>query len=201
MKKYFIIDFICAIPYYSIIKLVALKNNKTLTNTITCSKYYNHEINDIYQILELLKLIKMIKCVSKENIVTNMIMNNLNQITFFESWSFLLNSIFMAVLVLHLTACVHIFISCTTFPNWIVYQNLHTSHFIYIYLTSIYFLITTVTSVGYGDITGNSINEFIFQIFLLIIGIIAYSWLISEISNYVKENNQQYELFNQKLAI
>ena len=70
-----------------------------------------------------------------------------------------------------------------------------------IYLSSIYFLITTVTSVGYGDITGHSITEFVFQIFLLIIGIIAYSWLVSSLSNYVKENNQQNEIFNQKLAI
>ena len=201
MKNYFIIDFICAIPYYSIIKLVAFKNHKNVINPITCSKYYNHEINDVYQIIELLKLLKMLKCISSENIVTNIIMNNLNQISFFETWSFLLSSVFMTVLVLHLTACVHIFISCTAFPNWIVYKNLHTSPFITIYLTSIYFLITTVTSVGYGDITGNSINEFIFQIFLLIIGIIAYSWLISAISNYVKENNQQNELFNQKIAI
>ena len=183
MKNYFIIDFISAIPYYSIIKLFAKENHKTLNNTISCSKYYNHEINDIYQILELLKLIKIIKCISKENIITNIIMNRLNRIPFFESRSILLNSIFMAILVLNLTACVHIFISCTTFPNWIVYKNLDTSPFIIIYFTSIYFLITTVTSVGYGDITGNSINEFIFQIILLIIGVIAYSWLISAISN------------------
>ena len=201
MKNYFIIDFISAIPYYSIIKLIAKENHKTLNNTISCSKYYNHEINDIYQILELLKLIKMIKCISKENKVTNIITNKLNRIPFIESRSILLNSIFMAILILNLTACVHIFISCTAFPNWIIYKNLDTSPFIIIYFTSIYFLITTVTSVGYGDITGNSINEFIFQIILLIIGIIAYSWLISAISNYVKEKNEQNDLFNQKIAI
>ena len=201
LKKYFIIDFICAIPFYSIIKVVTFKKHKTLITPISCSKYYNHEINDVYQIIELLKLLKMLKCISNENIIANIIINNLNQIAFFETWSFLLSNIFMTILVLHLTACVHIFISCTAFPNWIVYKNLQTSPFITIYLTSIYFLITTVTSVGYGDITGNSINEFIFQIFLLIIGIIAYSWLISAISNYVKENNQQNELFNQKIAI
>ena len=105
------------------------------------------------------------------------------------------------MLILHLTACVHIFISCTAFPNWIIYKNLNESHFINIYLSSIYFLITTVTSVGYGDIIGNSFIEIIFQIILLLIGIVAYSWLISSLSNYVQENNKQNELFNQKLSI
>ena len=58
-----------------------------------------------------------------------------------------------------------------------------------------------LTTVGYGDITCCSFRERIFQVFLLIIGIIAYSWLISSLSNYVKENNQQNEIFNQKLSI
>ena len=201
MKTYFIIDLISAIPYYTIINITSSKNQKTLVKTIKCSKYYNHEINDIYQIIELLKLIKLVKCISNQNIISSYINNILNKISFFETWSFLLNTAFLSLMVLHLTACIHIFISSTAFPNWIVYKNLDTSNFITIYLSSIYFLITTVTSVGYGDITGNSITEFIFQIFLLIIGIIAYSWLISSISNYVKENNQQNEVFNQKIDI
>ena len=70
-----------------------------------------------------------------------------------------------------------------------------------VYLSSIYFLITTVTSVGYGDITGNSFTEFCFQIFILLVGIIAYSWLISSLSNYVKENNSQNEIFRKKISM
>ena len=201
LKEFFIIDFISGIPYYSIIKIISFKNHESLIIPINCSKYYNHEINDIYQIIELLKLFKLIKCISNKNIITNFIINYLNQFAFFETWLFLLSSSFVTLLILHLTACLHIFVSSTAFPNWIIYKNLDTSNFMKIYLSSIYFLITTVTSVGYGDITGNSITEYIFQIFLLIIGIIAYSWLISSISNYVKEKNQQNEVFNQKLAI
>ena len=201
LKGYFIIDFISAIPYYSIIKLSAYKNNYKLNVSLTCSKYYNHEINDIYQVIELLKIIKLIKYFTDNNIIINLLINALNQFTFFESWSFLLYNVFISLLILHLTACTHIFVSSTAFPNWIIYKNLNESPFISVYLSSIYFLITTVTSVGYGDIIGNSFNEIIFQIILLLIGIIAYSWLISSLSNYVKENNQQNEIFNQKVSI
>jgi hypothetical protein len=148
-----------------------------------------------------LKIIKLIKYFTDNNILINFILNSLNHITFFESWSFLLSNIFVSLLILHLTACVHIFISSTSFPNWIIYKNLGESPLIDVYLNSIYFLITTVTTVGYGDIIGNSFNEIIFQIILLLIGIIAYSWLISSLSNYVQENNKQKEIFNQKLSI
>ena len=201
IKGYFIIDLISAIPYYSIIKLIAFNNHRNMIMPVKCTKYFDHKINDRYQMIELLKLIKLMKCISNNNIVANYIINELNQIIFFENWSFLLSNIFIFLLVLNLTACLHIFISSTAFPNWIIYKNLQNSSFISVYLSSIYFLITTVTSVGYGDIIGNSFTEIIFQIFLLMIGIIAYSWLISSLSNYVKENNKQNEIFNQKLDI
>ena len=200
-KGYFFIDFISSIPYYSILKLISYSNHRNMLLPVKCTKYYNHEIHDRYQILDLFKLVKLMKCISNNNIISNYILNNLNQIKFFEDWSFLISNIIMSLLILHLTACLHIFISSTAYPNWIIYKELDTSPFITIYLSSIYFLITTVTSVGYGDIIGSTFTEIIFQIFLLIVGIIAYSWLISSISNYVKENNKQSEIFNQKLGI
>ena len=201
LKGYFIMDFISAIPYYSIIKLIAFNRYRKYGINPSCSEYYNHQINDSFQILELLKLIKVIKCASKSNIVTNYITNTLNAVTFFENWSYLIFNICLFFLLLHLTACIHIFISCTTMPNWIILNDFNMSSFPTIYLASIYFLITTVTSVGYGDITGNTFTEFCFQIVILLVGIIAYSWLISSLSNYVKENNQQNEIFSKKLSI
>ena len=201
IKGYFIIDLICAIPYYSIIKIIAYKNHKNMIMPVSCTKYYNHVINDKYQWLKLIKLLKLIKCISNDNIISNYISQELNEIPFFENWSFLLSNISIFLLVLHLTACLHIFVSSTTFPNWIIQKELQTSPFIKVYLSSVYFLITTVTSVGYGDIIGSSFTEIIFQIFLLMVGIIAYSWLISSLSNYVQENNKQSEAFNQKISL
>ena len=53
------------------------------------------------------------------------------------------------------------------------------NHIYNIYLLSIYFVIVTITTVGYGDITGQTLPEILFQIFLLIIGTIDYSFAIS----------------------
>ena len=202
LKKYFFVDLISAIPYYSIIKFIALNRFLKYGATIGCSKYYNHKINDRFQILELLKLIKIFKCLSRRNnITTNYILNKLSDYTFFENWSFLIFNTCLFFLLLHLAACIHIFISCTTFPNWIVINNLDFSSFPLIYLNSIYFLLATVTTVGYGDIIGNSVTEYCFQIIILLVGIIAYSWLISSISNYIKEINKENETFDKKICI
>ena len=89
IKGYFIIDLISAIPYYSIIKIIAYLNQKNLIMPIKCTKYYNHVINDRYQMIELIKLVKLIKCFSHNNIFSNYIIGELNEFSFFEDWSFL----------------------------------------------------------------------------------------------------------------
>ena len=201
IKKFFIVDLISAIPYYTIIKFIALNRYLKYGITKTCSYYYNHQINDYFQIFEILKLIKVFKCVSRTNVTTNYLSNILNSYTFFENWSHLIFNVCFFFLLLHLTACIHIFISSTSYPNWIILNNLNFSSLPTIYLTSVYFILTTVTSVGYGDIIGKTFTEFCFQIIILIFGLIAYSWLISSISNYVKENSKHNEIFTKKIGM
>jgi hypothetical protein len=46
-----------------------------------------------------------------------------------------------------------------------------------------------MTTVGYGDIQGDSFLEIIFRLILLAIGIIVYSWLISSISNSINKES------------
>ena len=45
-----------------------------------------------------------------------------------------------------------------------------------LYLTSFYFTITTIVTVGYGDITAVSMIEKIVSIFLMITGVVAFSF-------------------------
>ena len=58
-----------------------------------------------------------------------------------------------------------------------------------------------LTTVGYGDITCCSLHERIFQVFLLIIGIMAYSWIVSSFSNFVKKLNEKSNDFEKKKNI
>ena len=60
---------------------------------------------------------------------------------------------------------------------------------------------TTLTTVGYGDISVNSNHERIFQIILLIIGTISYSWVLTYISNYIKKNQEKYIVYEKKMNI
>ena len=65
-----------------------------------------------------------------------------------------------------------------------------------LYATSCYFTMTTITTVGYGDISGQSTVERVICIFLHLIGVLSYSFasgsLTSIIANYdqMNEKNQ-----------
>ena len=78
-----------------------------------------------------------------------------------------------------MTTCLFIFLGINVYPGWISKLNIQDESYLYIYLVSIYFVIVTITTVGYGDITGQNYQEIFFQSLLLIIGIISYSFIIS----------------------
>lgn len=52
-----------------------------------------------------------------------------------------------------------------------------------IYIASMYFVLTTFTTVGFGDISGVTVAERIYCIALSLIGAVAFSFAISSLSS------------------
>ena len=199
LNSWFFLDLICIIPVFSLIKIY-YNDLFNFENKSTC-RYFCQTDNLIF-LLTNLKCFKILKILSRnQNKFVSFMESWLTDMKFFNDWGNMIYQILLSFIFLHVTACIHIFVARNSYPNWILENNISEDSFDTIYLSSIYFLIATITSVGYGDISGYSNNEHIFQIFLLIIGIIAYSWLISSISNYVRENNKDLEYFLSKVKI
>ena len=51
------------------------------------------------------------------------------------------------------------------------------------YLASVYFTITTITTVGYGDVTISTKIEKIFCIFLMLVGVLAFSFVSGSLAS------------------
>jgi len=66
-----------------------------------------------------------------------------------------------------------------------------------LYAMSFYWTITTITTVGYGDISGNNTTEWIFCSVMMVIGVVGFSFangsLTSMISNYDSQNAELQE--------
>ena len=70
------------------------------------------------------------------------------------------------------------------------------------YLTSIYFTITTITTVGYGDISGGTFSEKIAAIVLMLLGVISFSVASASLSSiFASFDNDEEAVVKEKLQL
>ena len=63
-----------------------------------------------------------------------------------------------------------------------------------IYLAAIYWVITTFTTIGYGDIKGSNNTEYLFSCLIMLIGVGFFSYIIGNISSIIVQDDSITEL-------
>ena len=207
LKTWLLFDLISSIPIYTILKTFEGKciinniyNDIKLVNTGKHSHHYNINLNNMHYILLLIKVIKTLK-IFKKNITLDKIRKYFNEKNLINNWADVLLYLLFFISFLNFTACIFIFLGRNIFERWIFLNNLEEKSFIDIYITAIYYLVMTVTTIGYGDVIGKSIGEVIFQIIMVIAGTCIYSWIISSVSNYVKKMNERNTKYEEKVQV
>ena len=185
-------DFFQAFPVFSYICYLC-KNQKK----INCG---NYDLNNREMFLLLFCFVKQIKIFKIIDLKKNSIMYKLNEsiseIEILETIVNLVIKIFICIFCFYSFISIHIFIGRHSYPNWIIRNGFQNQSLSLLYLTSFYYLITTMTTVGYGDIVVATFSETIFQIIVLSVGITVYSWIVSNIGNYVKNESYASMQFN-----
>ena len=69
------------------------------------------------------------------------------------------------------------------------------------YLTSFYFIITTFSTVGYGDMSATNPIEKIFCIVIMCLGVTAFAAATSELTNLLQTYDQQNARLHEKVLI
>ena len=198
---WFFLDLIEAIPIFTLLN----QNMKKLTNismqSIDGNPYiFDFGLNNKYFILTLLKCLKIFKVLS-DNKMKNKIYEIFDKSAFLYEWKGVFSSVLISLNTFHFCNCVFIFIGKNEYPGWIIKNNLQDNNFIDIYIAAFYYLMTTLTTVGYGDITANFGLEKIYGIIILIVGTCAYSFILTYISNYIKKNNEKFIEYEKKMNI
>lgn len=190
LKGWFFFDLLSALPF----NIIYYYYCEHFPNLI-CHTYEKNNFIYYLVLLKCLKSIKIFKMAArKKNQLISRIIEDISENPSYEHVISLTTQILLVIFGFHILSCIHIFIGKYTYPGWIYsneFQNYSLSN---LYMISIYYLITTMTTVGYGDISSDSFIEIVFRIILLAVGVICYSWLISSISNGI--NKQSYASMN-----
>lgn len=68
-------------------------------------------------------------------------------------------------------------------------------------MVSVYYTITTMTTVGYGDISATNELERIFAIVIMILGQVAFSYGISALGQIITHMDQSTARFEERIMI
>ena len=151
----------------------------------------------LYRLVRLFKLFRILKIVKDRA----KILSYLNE---FLKIGLGLERLFFFVIVfiiaIHVIACLWVITSQmadlvygsddgkATYDTWMdSFQGL-TSYSLY--LTSVYFSVTTITTVGYGDITGSNTLERGISVVVMLIGVIAFSFATGALSSIMQNYDQ-----------
>ena len=136
----------------------------------------------IYKILRVVRLFKMIRllrsqaCISKIIGIFRLSSGILRLVKFF----------FTVLLVIHVIGCFWYYLAKLDdfgIETWVYRYNMIGLSNEQIYLNSIYYVIQTLATVGFGDIVPYSATERIFALFLMGVGVGFYSYMISNLSS------------------
>lgn len=156
----------------------------------------------IFRLLKLLKARKLIDFLSKFKdtnlkILSKKIQENLALV---RLCGFLLIVFFL----LHISACIWHFVARfedNEPETWITKAGLTDKSDSQRYLASLYFSITILTTVGYGDIKAITYQEKIFTVLWLFFGVGLYSFFISSINSLLTASSTRRATLNEKLLL
>lgn len=190
VQSWFIIDTISIIPFDL---LFVFGNFNRLARVARIGK--------LYKIIRMTRMVRMLKIVKERNKLVKYLNEILKIGVGFERLLFMM----LIFLVLqHVAACVWVFVARfdpTDKMNWIYQGGFQDYQDYQLYVCSFYFTVTTIVTVGFGDIHAYNVGEQVICIFLMLIGVISFSFATGSLSSIISNYDSSQAKLKEKIAI
>jgi hypothetical protein len=94
-------------------------------------------------------------------------------------------------MISHIFGCIWIFVGKSVGKiGWISNYEFENLTDLQLYLTALYFTFTTISTVGYGDISGGCFTEKVICIAYLLIGVGIYSFIAGSITSIIMNEEE-----------
>ena len=192
-KSGLILDLFCSIPFSLILILInePIFHKSKMIELMRLPRLYN--------LLRFSRLFKLIKFLRKVNIFQKFE----EFLSIRQSVATLVSTITTIFIAMHIMACFWYF-SCKFdeySPNtWVVRYNMQDNDTITLYITSFYWVILSLSTVGYGDLSAFTILEKILSIVWIGLSLYFYAFTIGSLSSLVLMSKTHVHAYSYKLS-
>ena len=192
LQGWFTIDFVAIVPFELIL---GGGGGGNVNNMVRIAR-----IGKMYKLVKLTKLIRVAKMARDKSKLFKFLQKFLKiRLGLQRLVSFVLSFF----ILIHIVACLWIMtanMGDSTDGTWMEGDISAMSPGL-IYLTSIYFTVTTITTVGYGDMSIITPIEKVFCIFCMIIGVLAFSFASGSLSSILSIYDFQNAKYKEQLTV
>ena len=160
-------------------------------------------IGRMYKLIKLTRLIRIFKIFKSKGSLFKKAKGKLNLGDGFEKLVFF---ILMSGMICHIVACMWCFTATFEdsedgdgYINWLMAKEITENSIGSKYLYALYFTVTTITTVGFGDISANNPVEQLFCIFIMLMGVVGFSLATSTLTQLLSEYKSSNKKLNEKM--
>ena len=169
-------------------------------------EYLNIFESKIFFLTKLPKLFKLLKIFRLLRLSENLLKNKkLRQIAFFFKVNQQFNEFFtffiIIILLTHITGCFWFFLTkLDENDNWITNYKYKENTITNQYFISFYWAISTICTVGFGDITPRNFIERLFNLIWIMVGVAFYSYTVGSISSILNQLNKRKSIISSRFS-
>lgn len=197
IKGWFWVDFFSTFPYTWILD-GALSNELSSDNNL----YRASNVIKLIKIIRFLRILKLLRLTKLKRILIK-IEDYIASNTLATAFLFL-RLLAVVFFVAHWAACWWYFVgdqdSAIYSTTWVIYNKLIDKSLSVKYVTSLYWAFTTMTTVGYGDITPFTINEKVYAMFTMILACGVFAYTVGSIGSLVSKQNASENAYREQIV-
>lgn len=186
LKGFLLFDIISVCPLYIIRQSTAARSN------------------NLIRVLRLFRFGRVLRAMKKFNFIrlineTKIMLKLSRVLRSYGGLGRLAGLIFLVVIMTHFAACMWYYVAKINeldYDTWVTREDFQDDSNTLIYIRSVYFIITVLTTVGFGDISAFTVPEMLLVTGWMIIGIAFYSVLVGTLSSVLSSLDVKVSLIN-----
>jgi Ion transport protein len=188
LKTWFVFDLISSFPtYIVIVEVFKQQNDKNVVDFVRFIKLIR-----VFRLIRFLKLLKATKLKKFLSFLENFM--NANQV---------LNSFLTLIMIIafsaHWFGCIWHYVGIISLDsystNWMVKYGFQDNTVWERYVDSVYWAVTTMSTVGYGDITPSNPYERLVSIFAMLLAGSIHAYVLNKVQDIIKGSGNSSELY------